>query len=160
MGRGTGVRRGSRADGSEVRVEHARITAAVGLVGDRERHVLGGCHSGRRVRRAPPACSAAVGSYVDVSRSWRAGDTAPDDASLQTLFHGPVSLVARDAAREYLTQVPFLVDGVPTPPRPKALAGPQRVMRMPTVPATPRRSRLPSRVSRPVRPYLRPISCR
>ncbi|MFD5835221.1 beta-L-arabinofuranosidase domain-containing protein [Streptomyces collinus] len=55
------------------------------------------------------------GSYVDVSRSWRAGDTvriampfrtrvekAPDDASLQTLFHGPVNLVARDAATEYL----------------------------------------------------------
>jgi hypothetical protein len=55
------------------------------------------------------------GSYFDVSRSWRAGDTvriampfrtrvekAPDDASLQTLFHGPVNLVARDAATEYL----------------------------------------------------------
>lgn len=55
------------------------------------------------------------GSYFDVSRSWRAGDTvriampfrtrvekAPDDASLQTLFHGPVNLVARDVATEYL----------------------------------------------------------
>ncbi|MFI2632284.1 beta-L-arabinofuranosidase domain-containing protein [Streptomyces collinus] len=55
------------------------------------------------------------GSYFGVSRSWRAGDTvriampfrtrvekAPDDASLQTLFHGPVNLVARDAATEYL----------------------------------------------------------
>ncbi|MET9394047.1 beta-L-arabinofuranosidase domain-containing protein [Streptomyces sp. NPDC006624] len=55
------------------------------------------------------------GSYFEVSRTWRAGDTvrvalpfrmrvekAPDDASLQTLFHGPVNLVARDAATGYL----------------------------------------------------------
>jgi hypothetical protein len=55
------------------------------------------------------------GSHVDVSRAWRAGDTvriampfwtrvekALDDASLQTLFHGPVDLVARDASTEYL----------------------------------------------------------
>ncbi|MFH8899355.1 beta-L-arabinofuranosidase domain-containing protein [Streptomyces coeruleorubidus] len=55
------------------------------------------------------------GSYFDVSRTWRAGDTvriampfrtrvekALDDPSLQTLFHGPVNLVARDAATEYL----------------------------------------------------------
>ncbi|MEU1933299.1 beta-L-arabinofuranosidase domain-containing protein [Streptomyces coeruleorubidus] len=55
------------------------------------------------------------GSYFDVSRTWRAGDTvriampfrtrvekALDDPSLQTLFHGPANLVARDAATEYL----------------------------------------------------------
>jgi hypothetical protein len=55
------------------------------------------------------------GSYFAVSRTWRAGDTvrvtmpfrtrvekALDDPSLQTLFHGPVNLVARDAATEYL----------------------------------------------------------
>ncbi|MEU0191191.1 beta-L-arabinofuranosidase domain-containing protein [Streptomyces afghaniensis] len=55
------------------------------------------------------------GSYFEVSRTWRAGDTvriampfrtrvekALDDPSLQTLFHGPVNLVARDAATEYL----------------------------------------------------------
>jgi hypothetical protein len=55
------------------------------------------------------------GSYFAVSRTWRAGDTvriampfrtrvekALDDPSLQTLFHGPVNLVARDATTEYL----------------------------------------------------------
>ncbi|MFF8234356.1 beta-L-arabinofuranosidase domain-containing protein [Streptomyces caelestis] len=55
------------------------------------------------------------GSYFSVSRTWRAGDTvrvtmpfrtrvekALDDPSLQTLFHGPVNLVARDSATEYL----------------------------------------------------------
>ncbi len=55
------------------------------------------------------------GSYFEVSRTWRAGDTvriampfrtrvekALDDPSLQTLFHGPVNLVALDSATEYL----------------------------------------------------------
>lgn len=55
------------------------------------------------------------GGYFPVARTWRAGDTvhvsipfrlrvekALDDASLQTLFLGPVNLVARDAATEYL----------------------------------------------------------
>ncbi|MEV5355973.1 beta-L-arabinofuranosidase domain-containing protein [Streptomyces sp. NPDC052693] len=55
------------------------------------------------------------GSYFDVSRTWRAGDTvrialpfrtrvekALDDPSLQTLFHGPVNLVARDPATDFL----------------------------------------------------------
>ncbi|MFB7927948.1 beta-L-arabinofuranosidase domain-containing protein [Streptomyces sp. NPDC056039] len=55
------------------------------------------------------------GSYFDVSRTWRAGDTvrvalpfrtrvekALDDPSLQTLFHGPVNLVARSSATEFL----------------------------------------------------------
>ncbi|GGL86642.1 hypothetical protein GCM10010129_33020 [Streptomyces fumigatiscleroticus] len=57
----------------------------------------------------------APGSYVTVSRTWRPGDTvrvripfrlrvekALDDPSLQALFHGPVNLVARDSATEYL----------------------------------------------------------
>ncbi|MGI5452557.1 beta-L-arabinofuranosidase domain-containing protein [Streptomyces sp. CA-249302] len=56
------------------------------------------------------------GGYFSVSRKWRAGDTvritmpfllwvekALDDPSLQTLFHGPVNLVARNASTEYLT---------------------------------------------------------
>ncbi|MGW6923497.1 beta-L-arabinofuranosidase domain-containing protein [Streptomyces sp. NPDC054950] len=55
------------------------------------------------------------GSYFTVSRTWRDGDVvrvtmpfrlrvekAPDDPSLQTLFHGPVNLVARDSATTYL----------------------------------------------------------
>ncbi|MEV2213477.1 beta-L-arabinofuranosidase domain-containing protein [Streptomyces sp. NPDC050997] len=55
------------------------------------------------------------GSYFTVSRTWRAGDTvrvampfrlrvekALDDPSLQTLFYGPVNLVARDPATDYL----------------------------------------------------------
>ena len=55
------------------------------------------------------------GSYFSVSRTWRAGDTvrvavpfrlrvekALDDPSLQTLFYGPVNLVARDSATDYL----------------------------------------------------------
>jgi DUF1680 family protein len=55
------------------------------------------------------------GSYFGVSRTWRAGDTvrvampfrlrvekALDDPSLQTLFYGPVNLVARNSAKEYL----------------------------------------------------------
>jgi DUF1680 family protein len=59
--------------------------------------------------------TAEPGSYFDVSRTWRAGDTvrvampfrtrvekALDDPSLHTLFHGPVNLVARDASTEYL----------------------------------------------------------
>ncbi|MEV5321027.1 beta-L-arabinofuranosidase domain-containing protein [Streptomyces sp. NPDC052687] len=56
------------------------------------------------------------GSYFTVRRTWRSGDTvrvsvpfrlrvekAPDDPTLQTLFHGPVNLVARSASTDYLT---------------------------------------------------------
>ncbi|MFF3937217.1 beta-L-arabinofuranosidase domain-containing protein [Streptomyces phaeofaciens] len=55
------------------------------------------------------------GSYFTVSRTWRDGDVVrvampfrlrvektPDDPSLQTLFHGPVNLVARDFATGHL----------------------------------------------------------
>ncbi|MGW2742256.1 beta-L-arabinofuranosidase domain-containing protein [Streptomyces sp. NPDC001450] len=55
------------------------------------------------------------GSYFTVSRTWRPGDTvrvsvpfrlrvekALDDPSLQALFYGPVNLVARNPATEYL----------------------------------------------------------
>ncbi|MEU8652226.1 beta-L-arabinofuranosidase domain-containing protein [Streptomyces sp. NPDC048737] len=55
------------------------------------------------------------GTYFTVSRTWRDGDTvrvsapfrlrvekALDDPSLQTLFHGPVNLVARDPSTSYL----------------------------------------------------------
>jgi len=55
------------------------------------------------------------GSYFAVSRQWCAGDTvrvsvpfrlrvekALDDPTLQTLFYGPVNLVARNSATEYL----------------------------------------------------------
>ncbi|WP_405923570.1 beta-L-arabinofuranosidase domain-containing protein [Streptomyces sp. NBC_00035] len=57
----------------------------------------------------------AAGSYFTVSRTWRGGDVvrisvpfrlrvekALDDASLQTLFFGPVNLVARNSATSYL----------------------------------------------------------
>ncbi|EFL20570.1 putative secreted protein [Streptomyces himastatinicus ATCC 53653] len=56
------------------------------------------------------------GSYASVSRTWRDGDTvrvdipfrlrvekALDDPRVQTLFHGPVNLVARDARTSFLT---------------------------------------------------------
>ncbi|MFL5993723.1 MAG: beta-L-arabinofuranosidase domain-containing protein [Streptomyces sp.] len=56
-----------------------------------------------------------AGSYFTVSRTWKAGDvvrvTVPfrlrvekalDDPTLQTLFHGPVNLVARNSATGYL----------------------------------------------------------
>ncbi|MDH6432322.1 DUF1680 family protein [Streptomyces sp. SAI-144] len=56
-----------------------------------------------------------AGSYFTVSRTWKAGDvvrvTVPfrlrvekalDDPTLQTLFHGPVNLVARNSATTYL----------------------------------------------------------
>ncbi|MEU9166350.1 beta-L-arabinofuranosidase domain-containing protein [Streptomyces sp. NPDC048420] len=55
------------------------------------------------------------GSYFTVSRTWKAGDVvqvsvpfrlrtekALDDPTLQTLFYGPVNLVARDLATSYL----------------------------------------------------------
>ncbi|MFI8189418.1 beta-L-arabinofuranosidase domain-containing protein [Streptomyces sp. NPDC085946] len=55
------------------------------------------------------------GTCFAVSRTWRAGDTVrvsmpfrarvektPDDPSLQTLFYGPVNLVARDPSTAYL----------------------------------------------------------
>ncbi|MFC5218329.1 beta-L-arabinofuranosidase domain-containing protein [Streptomyces coerulescens] len=55
------------------------------------------------------------GTYFTVSRTWRSGDTvkismpfrlrverALDDRSLQTLFHGPINLVGRNSATEYL----------------------------------------------------------
>ncbi|MCX4767762.1 glycoside hydrolase family 127 protein [Streptomyces sp. NBC_01275] len=57
----------------------------------------------------------AVGGYFSVDRTWRSGDTvrvtlpfrlrveqALDDPSLQTLFYGPVNLVARNSATSYL----------------------------------------------------------
>ncbi|MEV6167170.1 beta-L-arabinofuranosidase domain-containing protein [Streptomyces sp. NPDC051954] len=57
----------------------------------------------------------APGSYFAVSRTWRSGDTvritvpfrlrvekALDDPSLQTLFYGPVNLVARNSATSHL----------------------------------------------------------
>jgi DUF1680 family protein len=66
--------------------------------------------NGRAVSGTPVA-----GSYFTVARTWRAGDvvqvTVPfrlrvekalDDPTLQTLFHGPVNLVARDPATGYL----------------------------------------------------------
>ncbi|MET7730169.1 beta-L-arabinofuranosidase domain-containing protein [Streptomyces sp. NPDC005402] len=56
-----------------------------------------------------------AGSYFTVTRTWKAGDvvrvTVPfrlrvekalDDPTLQTLFYGPVNLVARNAATSYL----------------------------------------------------------
>ncbi|MFC8519328.1 beta-L-arabinofuranosidase domain-containing protein [Streptomyces sp. NPDC057257] len=59
--------------------------------------------------------SSTPGGYFSVSRKWRAGDTVRvavpfrlrvekvlDDRSLQTLFLGPVNLVARDPSTEYL----------------------------------------------------------
>ncbi|MGV9940477.1 beta-L-arabinofuranosidase domain-containing protein [Streptomyces sp. NPDC003401] len=55
------------------------------------------------------------GTYFTVSRTWHDGDTvrvsapfrlrvekAPDDPSLQALFHGPVNLVARHPSTSYL----------------------------------------------------------
>ncbi|WP_369032222.1 beta-L-arabinofuranosidase domain-containing protein [Streptomyces adonidis] len=57
-----------------------------------------------------------AGSYFAVSRTWRAGDVvrisvpfrlrvekALDDPSLQTLFYGPVNLVARSTSTSYLS---------------------------------------------------------
>ncbi|WP_340384176.1 beta-L-arabinofuranosidase domain-containing protein [Streptomyces sp. SS7] len=56
-----------------------------------------------------------AGSYFTVSRTWKSGDVvrvgvpfrlrvekALDDPSLQTLFYGPVNLVARDSSTGYL----------------------------------------------------------
>ncbi|WP_309059938.1 beta-L-arabinofuranosidase domain-containing protein [Streptomyces sp.] len=64
--------------------------------------------------RAVPGTPAA-GSYFGVSRTWRDGDTVrvslpfrlrvektPDDPALQTLFLGPVNLVARESATHHL----------------------------------------------------------
>ncbi|MFJ4788575.1 beta-L-arabinofuranosidase domain-containing protein [Streptomyces sp. NPDC088794] len=64
--------------------------------------------------RAVPG-SPTPGSYFGVSRRWRAGDTvrvavpfrlrfekALDDSSLQTLFLGPINLVGRNSATDYL----------------------------------------------------------
>ncbi|MDH6217865.1 beta-L-arabinofuranosidase domain-containing protein [Streptomyces pseudovenezuelae] len=66
--------------------------------------------NGRAVSGSPTP-----GSYFAVSRRWRAGDTvrvavpfrlrverALDDPALQTLFLGPVNLVGRNSATEYL----------------------------------------------------------
>jgi hypothetical protein len=57
----------------------------------------------------------AAGTYFAVSRTWRGGDVVrvtvpfrtrvektPDDPGLQTLFHGPVNLVARTSGTGYL----------------------------------------------------------
>ncbi|MFK4104946.1 beta-L-arabinofuranosidase domain-containing protein [Streptomyces sp. NPDC019531] len=67
--------------------------------------------NGSTVRGTPVA-----GSYFTVSRTWRAGDVvrvsvpfrlrvekALDDPTLQTLFYGPVNLVARNSATSYLS---------------------------------------------------------
>ncbi|MGW0565375.1 beta-L-arabinofuranosidase domain-containing protein [Streptomyces sp. NPDC003016] len=66
--------------------------------------------NGRTVKGTP-----VPGSYFTVSRTWRDGDTvrvrvpfrlrvekALDDPAVQTLFYGPVNLVARDARTDYL----------------------------------------------------------
>ncbi|MET9551090.1 beta-L-arabinofuranosidase domain-containing protein [Streptomyces sp. NPDC006627] len=66
--------------------------------------------NGRKV-----TADAEPGSYCSVSRTWRDGDTVrvsvpfrlrtekcPDEPEIQTLFHGPVNLVARDASKDYL----------------------------------------------------------
>ncbi|MFJ1811535.1 MULTISPECIES: beta-L-arabinofuranosidase domain-containing protein [unclassified Streptomyces] len=66
--------------------------------------------NGRRADGTPTP-----GSYFTLSRTWRDGDVvrvampfrlrvekAPDDPALQTLFHGPVNLVARNSATTYL----------------------------------------------------------
>ncbi|WP_327312917.1 beta-L-arabinofuranosidase domain-containing protein [Streptomyces sp. NBC_01235] len=66
--------------------------------------------NGRKVNGTPTP-----GSYFTVSRTWRDGDVvrvatpfrlrvekALDDPSLQTLFHGPFNLVARNSATTYL----------------------------------------------------------
>ncbi|GAA2259522.1 hypothetical protein GCM10010145_33020 [Streptomyces ruber] len=66
--------------------------------------------NGRRAGGTP-----VPGSYLTVSRTWRAGDEvrvdapfrlrvekAPDDPSLQALFYGPVNLVGRDARTDHL----------------------------------------------------------
>ncbi|MER7787194.1 beta-L-arabinofuranosidase domain-containing protein [Streptomyces sp. NPDC097640] len=66
--------------------------------------------NGKRVQGTP-----VPGSYFTVSRTWRDGDTvrvsipfrlrvekALDDPATQTLFYGPVNLVARDPGRDQL----------------------------------------------------------
>ncbi|MDX3232376.1 beta-L-arabinofuranosidase domain-containing protein [Streptomyces sp. ME19-01-6] len=66
--------------------------------------------NGKRVKGTP-----APGSYFTVSRTWRDGDTvrvsipfrlrveqALDDPAAQTLFYGPVNLVARDPGQDCL----------------------------------------------------------
>lgn len=66
--------------------------------------------NGRAAKGTPVA-----GGYFTVSRTWRDGDTvrvsvpfhlrvekALDDPAVQTLFHGPVNLVARDARTDHL----------------------------------------------------------
>ncbi|MEW2044026.1 beta-L-arabinofuranosidase domain-containing protein [Streptomyces sp. NPDC005476] len=66
--------------------------------------------NGRRADGTPTP-----GSYFTVSRTWRDGDVVrvampfrlrvektPDEPALQTLFHGPVNLVARNSATAYL----------------------------------------------------------
>ncbi|MDN3295008.1 glycoside hydrolase family 127 protein [Streptomyces ficellus] len=68
-----------------------------------------------RVNGARVTGAAEPGSYVTVSRTWRDGDTvavtmpfrmrvekALDDPSVQTLFYGPVNLVARDPRQTFL----------------------------------------------------------
>ncbi|HET6856251.1 MAG TPA: beta-L-arabinofuranosidase domain-containing protein [Streptomyces sp.] len=68
-----------------------------------------------RVNGSKVAGTPVPGRYFTVSRRWRRGDTvrvslpfrmrveqALDDPAVQTLFYGPVNLVARDARRTYL----------------------------------------------------------
>ncbi|MFF9815600.1 beta-L-arabinofuranosidase domain-containing protein [Streptomyces sp. NPDC014006] len=67
------------------------------------------------VNGRPVGGAAAPGSHLTVERTWRDGDVvrvampfrlrvekAPDDPSLQALFHGPVNLVARNPATSTL----------------------------------------------------------
>ncbi|MFK4064429.1 beta-L-arabinofuranosidase domain-containing protein [Streptomyces sp. NPDC029674] len=67
------------------------------------------------VNGRPVTGDARPGGYFSVTRTWRDGDTvrvavpfrlrteqAPDDPRVQTLFHGPVALAARDARKELL----------------------------------------------------------
>ena len=66
--------------------------------------------NGKKVKAAP-----VPGSYYSVDRTWRDGDTvhvsipfrlrvekALDKQAIQTLFYGPVNLVARDTRRDFL----------------------------------------------------------
>ncbi|WP_158845959.1 beta-L-arabinofuranosidase domain-containing protein [Saccharothrix deserti] len=93
------------------------ITVRGGGRFDLHLRVPGWARSGFRVEvngeRVPR--DAVAGSYFTLSRTWRSGDTvsvsipfklrverALDDPATQTLFYGPVNLVARDARRTFL----------------------------------------------------------
>ena len=70
---------------------------------------------GDRQRQRGQRDSEPPGSYFTISRTWRSGDTvrvtipfrlrvekALDDPTLQTLFYGPVNLVARNSSTSHL----------------------------------------------------------